>query len=93
MSRSPFRKILQFILFILIILSFIWIYRAYVIIKPCRHTIDKLEPADSIKLDDFTLTRFQNALKIKTISFDEEKQNTTAIDLFGKFIRQGDKLI
>jgi hypothetical protein len=89
MVESLFRRAFKTLLIIVVILLVVCLYRAFVIIKPCSHKIENIKAADRIDLDETMQNRLIEALKIKTITFNENSQNITAIEIFGKFIRDG----
>ena len=84
-----YKRIFKYILLIVSILLFVCLYRAFVLIKPCSHKIENIKTGDRILLDKTMQNRLIEALKIKTITFNEYSQNITAIEIFGKFIRTG----
>ena len=92
MSSSPFRnrlgKLFVFIFIVLVILFSTLIYKAYVINQPCKHNIEKMNDSDRIKVTQDQIKRLQEALRIQTVSFSNLIQNTSAVDKFGKFIRE-----
>jgi hypothetical protein len=89
MENQFLKHFLKSIILIISILFSVCVYRAYVVIKPCNHKIENISLTDQIELDDLMLKRYIEALRIKTITFNENSQNDTAIEFFGKFIRSG----
>ena len=88
MAESYFKRIFKLLILIILILLVVCLYRAFVVIKPCNHKIEKVEPNDYILLDQIGQDRLIEALKIRTITFNENSQNLSAIDIFGQFIRK-----
>jgi hypothetical protein len=87
-----FHKLKLFFLFlisILAILAFICLYRAFVVIQPCKHKIEYLNANNKLNLEEIQIERLKNALRLKTITFDESNQNLTAIAEYSRFIRTG----
>ncbi|CAF0724852.1 unnamed protein product [Brachionus calyciflorus] len=73
---------------IITIFFLIILYRAYIVNQPCRHDIKIIETNNKFKLSEKALDRFQQSLKIPTISFDHNNQNKTALLEYIGFIRK-----
>lgn len=86
MTKKQIIRVFSALIASLLILTCILLYRAYVVIQPCKHNIQKINDSNKIQLKDEQLKRFQEALRIQTISFDNYKQNDTALDQYVQFI-------
>lgn len=84
-------KLIYMLLFVSILLI-ILVYKAYVINQPCKHKLIPVNDLNRIKLDDDMVKRLQKSLRIQTISYDFQNQNTKALEEHGKFIRDGSSL-
>ena len=89
---KKFQKIAIGILSVILLTFVALVYRAYVINQPCTHDIKQIEQTNKLKINDKILHRFQKSLSFQTVSFDQNHQNTTAIEEYIQFIRKGFKL-
>lgn len=90
-SKSILSKIIVIFIAAASILSLVFIYRAFVVIKPCKH-VDKLDIIDEkakIKIDSNILNRLQKAIRYQTVSYNFFDQNLKEIQEFNHFIRNG----
>ena len=73
------------------ILSLVFIYRAFVVIKPCKHDekMDNIDEKAKIKIDSNILNRLQKAIRYQTVSYNFFDQNLKEIQEFNHFIRNG----
>jgi hypothetical protein len=90
-SKSILKHLILLFLLVSSTLSLIFIYRAFVVIQPCKHAdkLDFIDDKTKIKIDSNILNRFQKALRYQTVSFNFFDQNTKEIHEFNKFIRNG----
>ena len=66
------------------------IYRAFIVIKPCKHTsMDIIDEKAKIKIDSNILNRLQKAIRYQTVSYNFFDQNLKEIQEFNHFIRNG----
>jgi hypothetical protein len=76
------------------ILSLVFMYRAFVVIQPCKHSykLDIIDEKTKIKIDSIILNRLQKAIRYQTVSFNFFDQNLKQIQEFNEFIRTGNFL-
>ena len=73
----------------LVFLVFVLIYRAYVVLQPCKHNLEIINSEKRIKLSDEVVKRLQKALQFETVTYGINQQNSSAIDEFVRFVRNG----
>lgn len=81
------KKILAFVLLLVVVLLSVAIYRAYVIFKPCQHKIPKVEA--KIQLTDEQVERLRSSLQIPTVSVSRDDEDLEAKAKHLQFIRKG----
>jgi hypothetical protein len=86
---SGFQNGLSATVRLFLVLFLVLVYRAYVVIQPCRHDIKPLNEARKLKLGDEQVKRLQTALTIETVSFSKTHQNQTELHRYINFIRKG----
>ena len=74
---------------VVIVLLAVSLYRAFVVFKPCDHKLTPLDDSNRIKLTTEQTTRFQESLRIPTVSTAFGVENRTAKMEHLKFIRKG----
>ena len=83
------RMIIKLGVSVVVILLAVSLYRAYVVFKPCDHKLDPLDESNRFKLTSEQTQRFQDALRIPTVSTAFGVENRTAKFELLKFIRKG----
>jgi hypothetical protein len=65
------------------------VYRAYVVIEPCRHDIKPLPDSAKINVTREQVRRFQQAITYETVSHSRTSQNESEMLKYIEFIRKG----
>jgi hypothetical protein len=84
-----FQRELSVIVGLFGLLFLVLVYRAFVVIQPCRHNITPLNESAKIKVTDEQIKRLQASLRFETVSFGKGHQNESEIHKYVEFIRKG----